>query len=222
MFTIASRRMLALVAGVASVLAVSIIGAAPAMATMTKTFSFSWTFKSPSGTGINRCLKITELGNVTFTEKQVPEPRTTIFEWNNIQVNNPTITVKVYGYGCSASANLNKMDLKQGWTGYSCSFNPALSLGVGAPASFVIGVAGWPTCGQRNQAFDFTTPDGPTNVFHQYNNGNTVDPADYSVTTAAGSASGPCYGVYVSINGYVTGNSDGFTSSPKEVCLPAQ
>jgi hypothetical protein len=40
------------------------------------------------------------------------------------------------------------MEMGQDWTGYSCSFNPSISVSI----RWVISVGFWPSCGNRTQA----------------------------------------------------------------------
>lgn len=187
---------------------------ANAATTYSKSYYFEWVFESPSPpNGVDRCIIIDEHGNFTWTNTVTGRY---IYEWNNITLHSPTLTITVYNGGtssCQVSKTLSKATLEQDWAGYACSFNPSISV------SFPWGISysGWPSCGSRNQGGRTTNPTGAYSTYNQYNSGAPLSFASYGnpLTTST-----PCYGSYPSITAYVGGSSDAYRGSAHKICLP--
>lgn len=168
----------------------------------------SWLFKSRP---LRRCIAIRTHGTITYTAVGHPNPRnpppTITFE--KIKLTNPVVAASVTrllsnGH-CGSSARVSKLSLGQDWTGYSCSFNPSLSVSFPWGVSF----AGWPTCGNRNQAGYMTTY-GRGSSFRQSNSGS---PTRFGDVTIDYQQSAPVYGVVGSVVAYVGTRSDSFDAS---------
>jgi len=168
----------------------------------------SWLFKSHS---LRRCIRIRTHGTITYTAVKHPNPRdpppTITFE--KIRLTDPVITASVTRLSstgrCGSAATLSKLELGQHWTGFSCSFNPSLSV------SFPWGVSigGWPNCGDRRQA-EFTTTYGRGSFFKQSNSGS---PTRFGDVTIEFQQVAPSYGVFASVVAFVGTRSDSFGAS---------
>jgi len=153
-------------------------------------------------------------GNVQWTEQRLRDPALRI-SFTNLS-----------NGSCGKAAVPNKVAIQQHWTGYACSFNPSITLSVGAPASVSISVSGWPSCGNRKQAVYATSPpyDGKS-YYNQYNSGSPTAFGKFVGWKPPGNAPipHPCYGVFPSATIYRGSNSDSFgagnLSNSKEVCL---
>ena len=190
------------------------VTAGPASAAQNEAQSFNvyWNFNAVH---INRCIRFRVKGDITYTYGTAGRS----WEWSNIKLNDPVLTAYVYPYNrCgSGSATTTSIEMAQEWTGYSCSFNPSVSVSV----PWGIAFGGWPDCSNRNQAGDDTSySDTSTN----YLQGNSGDPADFPIYEEDNSpTAAPCYGVYTSGTGWVNNHSDSYdaanSSGAQRVCL---
>jgi hypothetical protein len=184
---------------------------------MKVTYSENWIFRAST---IPRCVKLNAYGAIYY-KFVVVNPARQVVEYEDIKLTNPTITAKVYRRSkgrCTARATLTKIKLGQYWTGYSCSYNPSLSVSVPWAVSF----AAWPSCGNRNQA-GYTTTYGKIKPDRPYVQGNSGSPTIFGDATKFAGDSPPCYGVISSTVAYVGGSSDSYGASngttSKQVCL---
>lgn len=215
---VAFRRKLGLaITAVGAVLPLVILSGGPANAatTYSRSYYFEWVFESPSPPyGVKRCIVIDEQGKFTWTNTVTGRD---IYEWNNITLHNPTLTITVYNGGtnsCQFRKTLSKAELRQDWAGYACSFNPSISISYPWGVSF----GGWPSCGSRHQGGRRTSPGGAYSIYNQYNTGAPLRFASYGIALTR---SGPCYGSYPTITAYVGGSSDTFIASrAQKKCLP--
>jgi hypothetical protein len=173
-------------------------------------FKESWTFKSKP---IGVCVAFELTGRIKYNA--VTNGHSSVF-WTDQTLSLPTIFAKVHAYKhgrCTdRRATVTKMDMGQYWTGYSCSFNPSLSVSLPWGISF----GGWPSCGSRNRA-EHHTSYGRGASFTQNNTGSPTAFGNYTGTAQ----SPPCYGVFIGSTIYHHNTSDSFESSAKKVCLPA-
>jgi hypothetical protein len=145
-----------------------------------------------------------------FIGSRPPLPEWT---WSNIRLNSPTLVASVHTYGggsCIGPATVSSIYMVQHWSGYSCNYNPQISFAAGIPPSVSVGIAGWPTCGNREQATYYGTY-GPGAAFYQYNDGS---PAGFANYTSYPTENPPCYGAYVSAQAYQgTNTSDSYAAA---------
>lgn len=168
----------------------------------------SWLFKSHS---LRRCISIRTHGTIKYTAVKHPNPHdpppTISFE--RIRLTDPVITASVTRLlssgKCGSTARLSKLSLGQHWTGFSCSFNPSLSV------SFPWGVSigGWPSCGDRRQA-SYTTTYGRGSFYKQSNSGS---PTRFGNVTIEFQQRAPSFGVFASVVAFVGTRSDSFGAS---------
>jgi hypothetical protein len=187
----------------------------------TQKYGKSWLWKT---THLHLCVTFTVKGTFTF--------RTTTgrgnVQWTHQRLKDPFLRLSFANLSngaCGKPAVPRKVEMQQHWTGYSCSFNPSISLSVGAPASVSISVSGWPSCGNRKQAVYATSPpyDGKS-YYNQYNSGSPTAFGNFTgYTDPEGKTPHPCYGVFPSATIYRGTNSDSFgagnLSNSKSVCL---
>jgi hypothetical protein len=185
-----------------------------------KDYSISWTWKSPD---LHLCLKFKVYGNITYKTYETITTKSASIWWKDQKLNDPTMTVVVENAGCKRQVSVSSISIAQHWTGYSCSFNPSLSLGVGADG-VGIGISGWPSCGTRKQAI-YHSHYGRGAHHTQFNSGSPTAFGDYSsLVSGVGLVKPPpCYGVYPSATVNYHGNSDSFNSGnlsrSGKVCL---
>lgn len=186
---------------------------APSASVITDNYSRSWTFKSGL---IDACVTLVASGNISYTFSVTSIKFLTLYHWDNQRLNVPKLTATIHSYhdgSCTKTVKkTTKMEMGQSWSGYSCSFNPSLSVGI--PWAFGIGF--WPSCGNRDQAHFHTTYPVTSSSYTQGNTGNQASFGDYG----SQAPTGPCYGVYVWGSAYEGATSDSFTSGAQSVCLP--
>jgi hypothetical protein len=184
-------------------------GGAQAAANKSVSFNKSWTFKSKA---IGACVTFRVTGKIVY--RAVTNGHGSVF-WSNQQLNAPKLTANVTAYNggsCSGPEILSKISMGQLWTGYSCSFNPSLSVSV----PWGLSVGGWPNCGSRKRA-SHSSSYGRGGSYTQNNTGSPTKFGNFTGSTSHE----PCYGVYVSSTDYKGNTSDSFSSGAREVCLPA-
>jgi hypothetical protein len=168
-------------------------------------YNKSWTWKSHA---LGTCTVLRVTGYFKYTTKT---GRYNV-QYVNQVVNSPRLTAYVDGLRnghCTRSANVSKYQIAQHWTGYSCSFNPHISVSA-TITGLSVGISGWPSCGNRNQAI-YSTGYGSGNHAIQDNTGS---PIAFGDTTSYGSPASPpplvCYGVYPSAEIWKPHHSDSF------------
>lgn len=182
----------------------------------------SWTWKS-------RALGICTVLRVTGYFKYTTKTGRNNVQYINQVVHSPRLTAYVYALRrsgrCTRSAvRVRRFQIAQHWTGYSCSFNPHISVSA-TITGLSVGISGWPSCGNRNQAI-YETSYGPGNHAIQDNTGS---PIAFGNTTSWGSPTSPpppvCYGVYPSAEIWKPHHSDSFgvgnLHTSGKVCLSA-
>jgi hypothetical protein len=187
-----------------------------------KDYSISWTWKTRD---LHLCVKFSVYGNFTYKTYETITTHAAQVWWRYQKLNDPTMRVVVENSTCKRKVSVGEVAIAQHWTGYSCDFNPSLSIGVGADG-VDIGIAGWPSCGNRTQViYHSHYPRGSQHT--QFNSGSPTALGAYS-DPVTGVGSGllnppPCYGVYPSATVYYRGNSDSFNSGnlakAGKVCL---
>jgi hypothetical protein len=187
--------------------------AQPAMANagFTKTYKQSWTFKSkPLGV----CAVYHVKGSITFKATAL---RGGGAQWSDQKLHDPTLSINVWalrrGVCTKKHKRLSAVDsFNQYWTGYSCSFNPSLSVSL----PFAISISGWPSCGNRTTA-NYTDSNPSSHYYYQQNNtgGVKVTFSNYIVNSAQYP---PCYGLYIDSRIRIGGKDDSFNAT-KQVCL---
>ena len=176
---------------------------------MIVTYSKSWVFRSHH---IRRCVTYRVSGTIYYTAVAMPNPRNPPPEiaYKAITLTDPVLSATVTRYTsagrCTSGVSLTKLTMGQYWSGYSCSYNPSLS--VSWP--FGVSVSAWPNCGNKRQA-GYTAPYGSYKVYTQWNSGS---PTVFANDTVAQGQPAPCYGVYVSALEWVGGSSDSIAASP--------
>jgi hypothetical protein len=153
-------------------------------------------------------------GTITYTESVSGGPHGASFNYTGITVRNPVlqsyVTPLIKGK-CSGKKNVTRMVMGQAWTGYSCSFNPSIS--VSAP--WGISLSFWPSCQNREQA-SYTTSYPTQHSFMQSNSGFNFGYGNYS---SASHDVPPCYGVRVTGVLTIKNRSDSYQSGANSVCL---
>jgi hypothetical protein len=182
-------------------------------------YSATWKWVSPpfAKHGIDRCMDIKVFGKFTYTLYAEASGRAVFLEWKNQKLNTPDLTVTVHRENCKRSARLTEAKPGQYWAGYSCSFNPSISV----TAPWGVGIGLWPSCGSRTQASYVVTIPGRNSTYNADNSGSPSVFGDY--TTVLGAAKPPCYGVYVSLEAFAGTSVDSFgegnIQKTHEVCL---
>ena len=203
-----TRLVMILVLAVVPVLSAS----AGAQASTTKTVSFgrSWVFKSRP---LHVCVYFTLHGKITYST--TTNGRGVVF-WRNQRLSGPTLEADIHAYGggsCIGPSTVTRIRIGQYWTGYSCRFNPSLSVSLPWGVSF----GGWPSCGNRTRAAHASSY-GAAAFYVQYNSGSPTRFGAYNGSPQ----NPPCYGIFVAATAGQRNISDSFTSNPRKVCLPAR
>jgi hypothetical protein len=180
------------------------------------TYTKTWTFKSRP---LHTCVVFIASGNITYTYSLVTGVKVTQYLWSNQSLNSPKLSVYYHPYkgkSCGkARARLSHVVIGQYWSGYSCSFNPSIS--VSAPWGISFG--GWPGCQERNQA-GYSSPYGRGTHAVQNNTGSQTT---FGNLTKRSQSDYPCYGVYVSGQFWIGLQSDSYGEGnlhkSDEVCL---
>jgi hypothetical protein len=181
------------------------------------TYNKSWTFKSKP---LGICVIFDVRGNFTYhVTKGVAGTKAFEDTWSSQHLNDATLEANIHDYArgsCIGPATATSMDMSQQWTGYSCSFNPSLSISV----PWAVSVGFWPSCGDRNLAKHHTSYSDDSSYYIQYNTGDKLRIGNYSSAyPPGGHPSPPCYGVYVEGTPHEQMLSDSYVSGAKEVCL---
>jgi hypothetical protein len=212
------------IAGAAAAVAIplSIYAAWPAgaahVAVATKKESLNFTrtatFKSSA---LHRCVKFTLTGTFDYTFSANPR----YSSWIHQRLVDPgqSVTVRKLDHGrCTVPAKLTAVQTAQFWTGYPCSFEPAMSPNrPGRLATFY-----WPRCGNR-QAVGYPAP-------RLSRPGSTSSGTDFGVKARFADFSElglpvnpPCYSMMVAGDIYTGDSSDSFDAEPsnasKKICL---
>jgi hypothetical protein len=182
-------------------------------------YNVTWTFRSGI---LRRCIKLRARGTIHYTRQALPNPHDPPPEikFSSIKLTNPVLTASVTHYAkhrCTTRATLSKISIAQHWTGYSCTYNPSLSVSAPWGVSF----SAWPNCGNRRQAA-YSQPYGRGSFYKQ---GNSGSPTRFGDNTINFQAPAPCFGVTASTVGHIgTHTSDSYgasngRSSSRKVCL---
>jgi hypothetical protein len=156
-------------------------------------YDAGWTFVSHH---LSECMVFRATGHMSYTLWYGTIGHAAEYFWTNQSLNDPTLNLKVYDYSskfrdCAGRAYLIETTIAQHWSGYSCSFNPSITIS----GPWGVGVSGWPDCGNREQAHYAEPYHGKNWTFTQYNSGSKSRFGNYShLDTFAP----PCYGVFVS------------------------
>jgi hypothetical protein len=192
----------------------------PATPDVTQNFSApykkTWTFKSKD---IGICVIFTATGTATYTVTFEPGRQFGTFTWSKQTLNDPALTAVIHHYAggtCKGSATATGLEMGQSWTGWSCSYNPSLSVSFPWALSFGF----WPSCGQRDQADRHHRYTGTYSSYKMYNSGDEASFGNYTVEVLPhNKPTPPCYGMYVTGTPYERNASDSYASSAQELCL---
>jgi hypothetical protein len=176
----------------------------------------TWTFKSKD---IGICVVFIGTGTATYTVTFEPGRQFGTYIWSNQTLHDPALETVVYHYAhgiCKGSATATGMEMGQSWTGWSCSFNPSLSVSFPWALSFGF----WPSCGQREQADRHHRYTGTYSHYTMYNSGDEASFGNYEVEVLPhNKPTPPCYGMYVDGTAYERNTSDSYASPAQELCL---
>lgn len=202
-------------------LAATAEAATPTKKSNTDTYSRSGTIPFPEN---GECIRYIIDGTITYTarkgQKDTGSNLGTYF-LQNIKLKSPRLRVNAVKYdtvthGCTTrTAKFKGLGVRQVWAGYSCNFNPSISVGLPWGVSF----SAWPSCGDKRAASygsKFTNLTGGT----QLRTDSMVKFADYTYSLrSTDPRSGPCYGGRVKL-ALQTGSIDSVKTSPRsKVCL---
>jgi hypothetical protein len=181
-------------------------------------YSKAWTFASAP---LGICVRFEVIGTITYNFASTRTRYGVTYSWSDIQVSQPELEAFVYYYDGRAcwsniSESATKMAMMQSWSGYSCTFNPALTISSAAAGLWSTAFKFWPSCGNRTQASYSTAYPTRSTTYLQFNSGNVFS---YQNSIAVDNSAGPCYGVRVTGTVYVGGNDDTFTSGSDSVCI---
>ena len=183
-------------------------------------YSKEFTYKSHN---LGVCVELTAVGQFTYTTTYTVNGRFAYVSWIKQKINDPTLKVVTFNKSCTSHLSVQRIDISQHWTGYSCDFNPSISVDVSV-TGLSVSLSAWPSCGERDQAI-YTTSYGSGWHHNQYNGGSPIGFGDYEdQATGVGLVKPPpCYGVYPSAVFYYKGNSDSYGAgkihSSAKVCL---
>jgi hypothetical protein len=183
-------------------------------------YSKEFTYKSHD---LPVCVKLTAVGQFTYTTTYTVNGRFAYVSWIKQKINDPTLKVVTFEKNCTTHRSVQKIDIAQHWTGYSCDFNPSISVDLSV-TGLSVSVSAWPSCGDRSQAI-YATSYGSGWHHNQYNGGSPIGFGDYTdQATGVGLVNPPpCYGVYPRTVFYYKGNSDSYgagnINSSSKVCL---
>ena len=194
-------------------------------------YSKTWTFKSHkcdpnTHQCVYACVTYTAFGWIAYniTHPPMSGNRKATY-WVNQRLFDPKLDAVAQAYDgglCIGSVTLTRIDLRQDWSGFACSFNPSLQFSF----PWAVGVSFWPTCGNRTLAQHSSSCSGKGFDGYkctQFNSGDKLKFGDYDIIepNPADPPPPPCYGFYIHSQISVGGASNDFTGNPKEVCLPA-
>lgn len=211
------RLMSMLLAVITLPLTLMLVNAGPAGAAVkpdlntTMAYSKAWTFHSAP---LKLCAYFEVKGSISYTETVAGGSHGSQFNYTGITVKNPVVEATMENYNgttCSGSKSTSKWVMAQSWSGYSCSFNPSIS--VSAP--WGISLSFWPSCSNRDQA-SYGTSYGSGTKYAQNNSGFDFSYGNYS---SASTDTPPCYGVRVTGTAWEGNTSDNYQSGSDSVCL---
>ena len=186
----------------------------------TAKYSKTFTFKSRD---LGVCAKFTASGKITYTTTYTTAVKAAFVHWIDQVVKDPTLKVVLFNYSCTKRQGVHGVSIGQHWTGYSCSFNPSISVDASVDG-LSLSVSAWPSCGDRQQAI-YKTHYGGGSQHIQFNSGSPIGFGEYTdqVTGVGLLFPPPCYGVYPSAVIYDHGNSDSYGAgnihASGKVCL---
>ena len=222
----AFRRPGIIVSAVLFVAALLVAVATPAQAATATSLSNTDTY-SRTGTRAfvenGECVNYAIKGKITYTAHKGPKDQGLHTYWlSDIKIRDPKIAVQAVKYsttthGCtSTKAKFKSLGVRQLFKGYSCSYNPTITVGI----PFSVSVSFWPTCGTKKSAqYGFT--------FKDDDNGTDLHPGvgvkfsgDALRDGTKDPKTGPCYGVVVKLAIY-TGSihSEPNYSGRHKLCL---
>lgn len=194
-----------------------VVGSSPASANTTRantdSFSFSRTYAFPD---MYVCVKYALTATITYNAVRYGPSASgyTDYRVTNVYVKDVRLTTTqvrydpVYHSCTTTGVKWKRMEVSQGWAGYSCSFNPTIS--VSFPWS--LSVSFWPGCSNRNQAFYRSTYDSANGLAGPSQTQAPAGSIHYGDKQVAFQASylpaptsGPCYGAHVSQHTYMNG-----------------
>ncbi|GAA1964072.1 hypothetical protein GCM10009798_25230 [Nocardioides panacihumi] len=215
---------------------VLIAPAGPASATRTRAntdaFSFSGTYAFPDHyLCINYSGKATVNYNAVRYGPTSGSPAYYDYWLKGIKLSSTSVTYRVVRYdsvshACTTTGvKWKRLEASQHWSGYSCSFNPSISV----QYPFGAGVSFWPSCGKRKQATYRSTYDranglaGPAQTQGTSNDQTFANNhVAYQPTYKAAPAKGACYGVWVGMHWYVGSADNQRNFGAHRLCLTPQ
>lgn len=196
--------------------------------------SDAFTYSLTQSTGFGTCVRHT----VTFTafydytrrfaaRDQLGAVFIEYFDFfpSNVRVVGPKVVSRVQTSCVNATAtNLTQLEVTQRFRGYSCSFNPSISVGV----PFAVGISAWPSCGNKEVAAYTTANGADASLYTQFNSAALVRLGASSyrgwiksdgTRSIATYVRPDCYGYMLSTKAYKGGSSDTYNSAPIQWCL---
>lgn len=169
------------------------------------------------------CIKFTATGHFTYRNSLAPGHPFLTERWKDQVIHDPTLKVASYKMNCRTRLSIGRFDITQHWTGYSCSFNPHISISA-TVTGLSLAVSAWPSCGNRTQALFGTSYAGGEH-HTQFNSGSPIGFGEYdALINGVEKPPPPCYGIFPSAIIHAHGNSDSFGAGnlmkSQKVCLP--
>jgi hypothetical protein len=221
------RRGVAAVAVGLAAAVVSLVFAPPVLAdpsiphgNFSVTYSKSWTYKFPA---IGTCLLISEAGRFSYTIEPHVGNHGGYYAWASQKLNSPKLTAVTVAMGAKSTCTstrkaVSALDISQHWSGYSCNFNPSIS--VGLPLALTFGF--WPSCANREQA-SWSSNYGSGSKFYQNNTGSPASFGEYDAASPLSASPGPCYGAFpsgdIKVPGYTGTFNVGNLNNSVKICL---
>ncbi len=139
--------------------------------------------------------------------------------WQDISLLNPSVEVVTYRLvndSCTSTRQIvGKVRVTQSWSGYDCSFDPAIGISY---RPWGLSLEGWVDCGKEWQAERSTEYTRNLSLYRQSNSGS---PVDFGTESTARRDPAPCYGTVVDLTIWnIAGNrSDSNNTTKVKVCL---
>jgi hypothetical protein len=178
-------------------------------------YSKTWQFKSRP---LKVCMFLKATGMLSYSLYLVGGVKNWSYEWDKQKIHAPRLTAEIHDFAngsCAGPSTLTKLTLGQYWAGYSCSFNPQISISY----PYGVSLSAWPSCKPRRQASDQSTFDATSSFYEQATTRGSVSYGNY---VASATKYHPCYGVFATAIGYQSNISDAFgpgQSAARKVCL---
>lgn len=194
----------------------------------------SFTYNLTQSTGFGTCVRHTVTFTVFYDYTRKFAARDQLgaiyieyfdFTPTKVRVAAPKVVSRVQTSCVNATAtNLSRLDVTQRFRGFSCSFDPSISVGV----PFGVALSAWPSCGNKQVAAYSTANGTATSSYTQYNSAAlvTLGASSYrgwiksdGTRSIATYVRPDCYGYQLSTTAYKGGVSDTYNSAAIQWCL---